>query len=142
MIAQRLSLLAGLLIAASPLASAAAALPGQGYAQSGVGAQDAPATEAGNHPIVVAPAGRLAGLTIGDMDTYRGIPYAAPPVGPLRWQPPQAPTPWSGTLQATKFANHCPQTASSSGIASTTEDCLFLNVFVPRNAGPNRSEER
>ncbi|MGI8841354.1 MAG: carboxylesterase/lipase family protein [Caulobacteraceae bacterium] len=136
MITQRLSLLAGLLIAASPLASAAAATTGQGFAPTPVGAQSAPAPDTGDHPIVVAPAGTVEGLTIGDMDTYRGIPYAAPPVGALRWQPPQPANPWSGTLKATKFANHCPQLGGSVGIASTTEDCLFLNVFVPKNAGP------
>ncbi len=136
MIAQRLSLLAGLLIAASPLASAAASTTGQEYPQTPVAAQSAPDPAAAHHPIVVAPAGTVEGLKIGDMDAYRGIPYAAPPVGPLRWEPPQAPTPWSGTLDATKFANHCPQLGGSVGIASTTEDCLFLNVFVPKNASP------
>jgi para-nitrobenzyl esterase len=71
------------------------------------------------------------------MDAYRGIPYAAPPVGALRWQPPQAPTPWSGTLDASRFGPHCPQTASYSGIASTNEDCLYLNVFVPQHTPPD-----
>ncbi len=136
MITLRLSLLAGLLIAASPLPSAGSAPLGHGYAQTPVGAQRAPDQATSHNPIVVAPAGRLEGLKIGAMDTYRGIPYAAPPVGSLRWQPPQAPKPWSGTLDATRFANHCPQNASFSGFASTTEDCLYLNVFVPSKTDP------
>jgi para-nitrobenzyl esterase len=62
---------------------------------------------------------------------FLGIPYAAPPVGNLRWRPPVPRTPWFQTLDATHFANHCPQPASPFGIESTTEDCLFLNVFTP-----------
>jgi len=62
---------------------------------------------------------------------FLGIPYAAAPVGNLRWRPPVPHLPWFQTLDATEFANHCPQTASPFGIASTTEDCLFLNVFTP-----------
>jgi para-nitrobenzyl esterase len=62
---------------------------------------------------------------------FLGIPYAAPPVGELRWRPPVPHAPWFEPLDATHFANHCPQTVSPFGIASTTEDCLFLNVFTP-----------
>ena len=133
MIAKRLPLLACLLIASASLACGAAS------AAAAVEhiASDAPDVTAGDQPIVVTPAGTIAGRRIGQMDAYRGIPYAAPPVGALRWEPPQAPTPWSGTLEATRFGPHCPQTASYSGIASTTEDCLYLNVFVPRNTRPD-----
>lgn len=68
---------------------------------------------------------------------YRGIPYAAPPVGDLRWKPPQPVTPWEGILEATKFTPMAPQTyrpnpfwggISESGIS---EDCLYLNVATP-----------
>ena len=137
MIAKRLSLLARLLIAGVPLAFAAAPTAANADAPATIIAAGAPDATPHTQPIVVTPAGTIAGLRIGKMDAYRGIPYAAPPVGPLRWEPPQAPTPWSGTLEATQFANHCPQNASYSGIASTTEDCLYLNVFVPRNTSPN-----
>src|SRR5208282_1452313 len=61
---------------------------------------------------------------------FLGIPYATPPVGNRRWRPPVPHAPWFQTLDA-NFANHCPQTASPFDIASTTEDCLFLNVFTP-----------
>jgi para-nitrobenzyl esterase len=68
------------------------------------------------------------------MDEYLGIPYAAPPVGALRWEPPHAAASWSGVRQATSFAPHCPQPASPFGVASTSEDCLYLNVFAPPGA--------
>lgn len=62
---------------------------------------------------------------------FLGIPYAAAPVGNLRWRPPVAHAPWFAPLEATQFANHCPQPPSPFGVASITEDCLFLNVFTP-----------
>jgi para-nitrobenzyl esterase len=62
---------------------------------------------------------------------FLGIPYAAPPVGNRRWRPPVPHAPWFAPLEATQFANHCPQPPSPFGIASVTEDCLFLNVFTP-----------
>src|ERR1700687_472870 len=51
--------------------------------------------------------------------------------GKLRWRPPQPHLHWRGVREATAFANHCPQGASPFGEASTTEDCLYLNVFRP-----------
>jgi para-nitrobenzyl esterase len=70
-------------------------------------------------------------VTPAGIREFLGIPYAAAPVGNLRWRPPVPHVPWFQTLDATHFANHCPQPASPFGIASTTEDCLFLNVFTP-----------
>lgn len=74
---------------------------------------------------------------------FLGIPYAAPPVGPLRWRPPQEAAPWQGVRPATQFGNRCPQNAPGVfGSPSTTEDCLYLNVFAPltghRAAFPRR----
>jgi para-nitrobenzyl esterase len=65
------------------------------------------------------------------MNEFLGIPYAAPPVGDLRWRPPQPAAHWHGLRDATQFANHCPQVASPFGVASDTEDCLYLNVYTP-----------
>ena len=62
------------------------------------------------------------------------LPYAAPPVGPLRWRPPQPAAPWTGIRAATAFAPHCPQPPSGFGVASTSENCLYLNVFTPVGA--------
>ncbi len=75
--------------------------------------------------------GPVRGLETPALDKYLGIPYAAPPVGDLRWRPPQAPARWRATRDATAFANHCPQDASPFGFPSRTEDCLYLNVFTP-----------
>jgi para-nitrobenzyl esterase len=99
----------------------AACLPGAG------GAATAP-----GHGLVVRTAdGRVQGQATGTTDEYLGIPYAAPPVGVLRWRPPQPPAPWRGVRQATSFAPHCAQPPSSFGVASTSENCLYLNVFAP-----------
>ena len=109
---------AGALVAAAPLASA-----------STLGGQ-APAS--GGGPVAATANGAVRGLASGAVDEFLGIPYAAPPVGALRWQPPQPAASWPGVRDATKFAPHCPQLASPFGQASTSEDCLFLNVFTPR----------
>jgi para-nitrobenzyl esterase len=83
-------------------------------------------------PLVVRVAdGQLRGTTAGRTDEYLGIPYAAPPVGQLRWAPPQPPAAWTGIRPAIAFAPHCPQPAGLFGQASSTEDCLYLNVFAP-----------
>ena len=82
--------------------------------------------------LVVSTAdGRLRGKLTGQDQEYLGIPYAAPPVGPLRWAPPAAAAHWAGVRTATAFGPHCPQSAGVFGIASTTENCLYLNVFRP-----------
>jgi para-nitrobenzyl esterase len=75
--------------------------------------------------------GAVRGKAVAATDQFLGIPYAAPPVGALRWRPPQPPKPWPGVRAATSFAPHCPQPSSSFGVASTSEDCLYLNVFTP-----------
>jgi len=82
-------------------------------------------------PVVGTTNGPLRGLANGTVDEYLGIPYAAPPVGALRWQPPQPAARWSGVRDATQFAPHCPQPPTPFGQASMSEDCLFLNVFTP-----------
>jgi para-nitrobenzyl esterase len=89
-------------------------------------------------PYSVAPTaqtdkGQVVGVRKDHMRAFLGIPYAAPPVGKLSWRPPQPPHGWSKPLDARHFANHCPQTASAFGVASTTEDCLYLNVFTPED---------
>lgn len=87
--------------------------------------------------------GPVKGMVVSGLREFLGIPYAAPPVGELRWQPPQPHANWSKPLDATMFANHCPQVASPFGVASTTEDCLFLNVFTPSlNNGRSRTHAR
>jgi para-nitrobenzyl esterase len=81
---------------------------------------------------VMTDKGPVTGGSSSTVSSFLGIPYAAPPVGPLRWQAPQPGAPWL-KLRATKFANHCPQLPGPYGVASTTEDCLYLNVYAPSN---------
>ena len=85
----------------------------------------------GGGPVAGTSDGAVRGLANGAVDEFLGIPYAAPPVGALRWRPPQPAPRWSGVRDATQFAPHCPQPASPFGQASTSENCLFLNVFTP-----------
>jgi para-nitrobenzyl esterase len=85
--------------------------------------------------LVHAPAGDLQGISVAGIAEFLGIPYADPPVGELRWRPPQPKPRWAQTLQATKFANTCPQPQRGVFAApSKTEDCLYLNVFSPATA--------
>ncbi|WP_219472185.1 carboxylesterase/lipase family protein [Nonomuraea rhizosphaerae] len=75
-------------------------------------------------------AGSIRGRITGDQRLFRGIPYAAPPVGALRWASPEPVHPWTGTRQATEAAPRCAQNAEQ-GAASDAEDCLYLNVTTP-----------
>jgi len=66
---------------------------------------------------------------------FLGVPFAAPPVGPLRWRPPRNPAQRTATLDATKFAGRCAQITTLgvfAGPATANEDCLYLNVFTPK----------
>ena len=74
--------------------------------------------------------GPVQGLTVGTEAQFLGIPYAAPPVGTLRWQPPNPPANWQGTLPATAYGAECPQL----GQTTASENCLSLNVFAPATA--------
>jgi para-nitrobenzyl esterase len=76
--------------------------------------------------------GDIVGTREDGVSIYRGIPYAAPPVGKLRWQPPQPVVPWSGVRACTDFGPSCPQPASKLSTAGpTSEDCLYLNIWAP-----------
>ena len=105
------------------LGSAAVACSGQAAA--------ARQHRSGSALVVTVGDGQLRGKQVGKTDEYLGIPYAAPPVGPLRWRAPQPPARWHGTRAATLFAPHCPQPVGVFGRASMSEDCLYLNVFAP-----------
>jgi para-nitrobenzyl esterase len=123
----RLSLTAGTAAVALAAAGLAAAL-----APHPASAATAQASGGGGGGLVVGTAnGLLRGTTAGSTREFLGVPYAAPPVGNLRWQPPQPAASWPGVRTATSFAPHCPQAASPFGLASTSEDCLYLNVYTP-----------
>src|SRR5206468_604950 len=89
-------------------------------------------------PVVVTDKGPVRGVATGVMHQFLGIPYAAAPIGDLRWRPPQEHARWNGVFDATAFGPHCPQVATPYGTPSTSEDCLFLNVFTPVKTNPGR----
>ena len=84
--------------------------------------------------------GKARGKTINDgkVKAFLGLPYAAPPVGDLRWKPPQPPANWTGERDATKYGNHCAQNQVFDDMVfedgEASENCLFLNVYAPANA--------
>lgn len=101
------------------------------FAFSGIANVHAEAEKMGN--VVQISEGKVKGLVSDHIGKFLGIPYAAPPVGDLRWRPPQDVQPWAQTREATKFANWCPQQKRGIFAApSVTEDCLYLNVFTPQ----------
>lgn len=79
--------------------------------------------------------GTVRGSISGNTLSFKGIPYAAPPVGARRWAAPAAVTSWSGVRDATSFGPHCAQPGTAFGSASTSEDCLYLNVYAPKTPG-------
>jgi para-nitrobenzyl esterase len=93
------------------------------------------ATAAG---IIATHNGALQGTEVNGVDEYLGIPYAAAPIGRLRWVPPQSFGKWSGARNATQFGNVCPQFDAITGAIIGDENCLFLNIYVPnRPSGPS-----
>ncbi|XP_066287739.1 fatty acyl-CoA hydrolase precursor, medium chain-like [Branchiostoma lanceolatum] len=90
------------------------------------------------------PTSSIWGAVFDRIHTFKGIPYAAPPVGNLRWRPPQDPAGWTGVRDATEYGNRCPQIVDAKAPLgsplyeiltyrsnSSSEDCLFLNVYTP-----------
>jgi para-nitrobenzyl esterase len=88
--------------------------------------------------IVKTAGGKIHGKLInrGKVNAYQGIPYAAPPVGKLRWQAPQPVLSWNSMFDATKYGHRCAQNAGTPG-DSGSEDCLTLNVYAPAGRPPN-----
>src|SRR4051812_24870606 len=86
-------------------------------------------------PLVRTSDGPVRGFVKNGTNTFLGIPYAAAPVGPLRWRPPEPHAAWHKPLHATAFGPSCPQVTTLgvfAGPTSINEDCLFLNVFTTR----------
>ncbi len=88
---------------------------------------------------VVTSSGPISGAESDDVLVFRGIPYAAPPIGDLRWRPPQPVTPWQSPRDATQFGHRCPQPARAdrleTALGATSEDCLYLNVWTAEARG-------
>ena len=83
-------------------------------------------------PVVETEGGSVGGVAADGGFVFRGVPYAAPPTGPFRWQAPQPAPAWDGVRDATEFAPSCPQQAGPfAPPGSLDEDCLYLNVYTP-----------
>jgi para-nitrobenzyl esterase len=82
-------------------------------------------------PVVHTVAGDVAGIATGSAVEWRAIPFAAPPVGQLRWRPPEPPEAWTGVRLSTDFAPQCLQLGDTATSTEGSEDCLYLNVFAP-----------
>ena len=96
---------------------------------------------AAERPVVKVDTGSLKGTIEYGMQVFKNIPYAAAPVGDLRWRPPQPALSWSGMRDASKFGESCPQQYIknlSDGLGLPgSEDCLKLNVYGPVKPGKN-----
>ena len=106
-----------------------------------ISALPAPA-QAGKEPIVTTESGKLEGAVepgASSLRIFRGVPFAAPPLGDLRWREPQPVMPWPGVRQATAFGPRCMQQPLYSDMMfrspGTSEDCLYLNVWTPATLG-------
>ncbi|WDS37765.1 carboxylesterase family protein [Pseudoxanthomonas sp.] len=88
--------------------------------------------------ITTIETGELRGSTAGGVTAFKGIPFAAPPIGELRWRAPQPAAKWSGVRDATRYAADCMQKPFPSDAAplgtTPAEDCLYANVWKPTQA--------
>jgi para-nitrobenzyl esterase len=106
-----------------------------------LGSMCLPAQAIGSPTAVATRNGTIMGVSLPDgMVAFRGIPYAAPPIGMLRWKPPSPATPWVGIRQAIEFGPACLQPKSPPGNlyaddpSAMSEDCLYLNIWKPEQA--------
>jgi para-nitrobenzyl esterase len=94
-----------------------------------------PAAQAAAGPVVTVDTGKVQGAVDGGVASWKGIPFAAPPVGDLRWRAPQPAAPWTGVRAATAYGNDCMQLPFPSDAAPLgtppAEDCLYVNVWSP-----------
>src|SRR3954451_1821460 len=96
-----------------------------------VPAASALAEARGGGLVVDTHKGAVRGFRVDGVDKFLGIPYAAAPVGELRWRPPAPAPAWPGVRSATVYGNRCAQLESGNGPRSDSEDCLYLNVYRP-----------
>jgi para-nitrobenzyl esterase len=109
-------------VRAAAIALALAA--GAAFGQAQRAADPAAAPPPANGPIVKVRQGEARGIVADGVAVFKGLPFAAPPVGDLRWRDPQLPAKWSGVRAASAFSSTCAQ----------AEDCLYLNVYEPADA--------
>jgi para-nitrobenzyl esterase len=82
---------------------------------------------------VTLSSGRITGTDLGTVQSWLGIPYAAPPTGALRWKPPQPAASWEGVRAMDHYGAVCMQSRPAAG-TTASEDCLTLNVWAPKSA--------
>ena len=125
--------LAALTLTVAGATAAQAGATQVGAAHAGAVASDAAA------PVVITGDGAVRGTAAGAVNEFLGIPYAAPPVGNLRWRPPAPAASWHGVRGATQFGPSCPQAPSPfAPPAPFSENCLYLNVYAPVHAASGR----
>jgi para-nitrobenzyl esterase len=115
-------------------------------ALAGLVATTAERLAAQSQPAVVrVEGGELQGVVTDGVASFKGVPFAAPPVGDLRWRPPQPAAPWSGVRQAAEFGADCMQgrggplpSAGAPAARVPSEDCLFLNIWRPADTNAQR----
>src|SRR4051794_9941046 len=93
--------------------------------------------------VVDTTSGKLEGLAEGRLHVFRGIPFAAPPVGDLRLRAPRPVEPWTGVRPANEFGGWAPQNSPATTLSgqlpgAQAEDCLSLNVWTPATDGARR----
>src|SRR5215472_17585302 len=84
--------------------------------------------------VIEIESGKIEGENRGAHERFLGIPYAAPPVGALRWRAPEPAAKWAGTRACVAFSGSAPQTPSAlpgMAVGAQDEDCLYLNVYTP-----------
>ena len=102
-------------------------------------------------PEVVIDTGSIAGIdAAGGVRAFLGIPFAAPPIGSLRWRAPQPAAPWQGVRRCERYGDACVQHGMTADAimkqfsfetppeCGISEDCLYLNVWAPDDAGSNK----
>jgi para-nitrobenzyl esterase len=94
--------------------------------------------------VVKVEGGMISGTTADGVRSYKGIPFAKPPVGDLRWKPPQPLSPWEGVRECTDYGPDCPQAPYAQGSLfyspprKQSEDCLYLNVWTAAKSSEKR----
>lgn len=100
--------------------------------------QDTNTTSQDTQPTITTATGILRGKSDAGVSSFKGIPFAAPPVGEFRWRPPQPVAPWEGVRNAVEYGPNCAQAGWGGSPGSITEgsseDCLYLNLWAPAGA--------
>src|SRR3954447_20035432 len=112
--------------------AAAVAIGAGGLTVAGAATADSgPVVASSTDPVVATNNGIVRGLSVDGTYAFRGLPFAAPPTGELRWQPPHPVVSWQGVRDATTYASGCPQAPGIAPPGPLREDCLYLNVSTP-----------